>query len=36
MNLKQKIRNKEVTLGSWVTIPNQAVIEIWQLLDLIG
>lgn len=41
MNLKQKIRNKELTLGSWVTIPNQAVIEImatagfdWLTIDI--
>lgn len=41
MSLKQKIRNNELTLGSWVTIPNQAVIEImatagfdWLTLDI--
>lgn len=41
MNLKQKIRNKEVTLGSWITIPNQAVVEImatanfdWLTIDI--
>lgn len=41
MNLKQKIRNKQLTLGSWVTIPNQAVIEImatagfdWLTIDI--
>jgi len=28
MNLKQKIRNKELTLGSWLTIPHQAIVEI--------
>ncbi len=28
MNLKQKIRNKELTIGSWLTIPHQAVVEI--------
>lgn len=28
MNLKQKIRNKQLTLGSWLTIPNQAIVEI--------
>lgn len=41
MNLKQKIRNKQLTLGSWITIPNQAVIEImatagfdWLTIDI--
>lgn len=28
MNLKQKIRNKQLTLGSWLTIPHQAIVEI--------
>lgn len=28
MNLKSKIRKKEVTLGSWLTIPHQAIVEI--------
>ncbi len=41
MTLKQKIRNKQLTLGSWITIPNQAVIEImstagfdWLTIDI--
>lgn len=28
MNLKQRIRNKELTLGSWLTIPHQAIVEV--------
>ncbi len=41
MNLKQKIRTKQLTLGSWITIPNQAVVEImstagfdWLTIDI--
>lgn len=41
MNLKQKIRSKQLTLGSWITIPNQAVVEImasagfdWLTIDI--
>lgn len=41
MNLKQKIRDKKLTLGSWLTIPNQAVVEImasagfeWLTIDI--
>ncbi|MCB9335096.1 MAG: 2,4-dihydroxyhept-2-ene-1,7-dioic acid aldolase [Flavobacteriales bacterium] len=41
MTLKQKIRSKQLTLGSWITIPNQAVIEImstagfdWLTIDI--
>lgn len=39
--LKKKLRDKEVTIGSWVTIGNQAIIEIlasagfeWLTIDL--
>ena len=39
--LKQKLKNKENTIGSWVTIPHQAVIDIlaeagfdWLCIDL--
>lgn len=28
MTLKQKIRNNELTLGTWLTIPHQSVVEI--------
>ncbi len=28
MNLKQKIRNRELTIGSWLTIPHQSIVEI--------
>jgi 2-dehydro-3-deoxyglucarate aldolase len=28
MKLKQKIRNKQLTIGSWLTIPHQAVVEV--------
>ena len=40
-HLKNKLANKELTIGTWVTIPNQAVIEIlatagfeWITLDI--
>lgn len=33
MNLKQKIRNKELTYGSWVTIPHVSVVEIMASAD---
>ena len=39
--LKKKLRNRELTIGSWVTIGNQAIIEIlssagfeWLTIDL--
>lgn len=39
--LKEKLRNNELTLGSWLTIPHQAVIEIlgsagfeWLVIDM--
>jgi len=41
LNLKQKIINKELTVGSWITIPNNAIAEIfakagfdWLVVDL--
>jgi 2-dehydro-3-deoxyglucarate aldolase len=41
MSLKQKIRNRTLTIGSWVTIPNSNVIEImatagfeWLTIDI--
>lgn len=40
-NLKKKLSNNEITIGSWLTIPNQAVIEIlgsagfeWLTIDM--
>ena len=39
--LKEKLKNKEITIGSWLTIPHQAVIEIlstagfeWLTIDM--
>jgi 2-dehydro-3-deoxyglucarate aldolase len=41
MNLKQRIRNKQVSIGSWLTIPNESVVEImasagfeWLTIDI--
>jgi 2-dehydro-3-deoxyglucarate aldolase len=41
MTLKQRIRNKQLTIGSWITIPNPSVVEImatagfeWLTLDI--
>ena len=40
-SLKEKLQNKEVSIGSWLTIPHQAVIEIlstagfeWLTIDM--
>ncbi|MBU3714070.1 MAG: 2,4-dihydroxyhept-2-ene-1,7-dioic acid aldolase, partial [Ferruginibacter sp.] len=40
-NLKQKLKNREITIGSWLTIPHQSVIEIlstagfeWLAIDI--
>lgn len=41
MNLKQRIRNKQLSIGSWLTIPNESVVEImstagfeWLTIDI--
>ena len=41
MNLKQKIRNKQLTIGSWITLANNGIAEIfakagfdWLVIDL--
>ncbi|MCC7050903.1 MAG: 2,4-dihydroxyhept-2-ene-1,7-dioic acid aldolase [Bacteroidia bacterium] len=41
MNLKQRIRNRQLTLGSWLTIPNSSVVEVmasagfeWLTIDI--
>lgn len=41
MNLKQRIRNRELTLGSWITIPHPSIVEIlssanfdWLTIDI--
>ena len=40
-NLKEKLKNRELSIGSWLTIPHQSVIEImssagfeWLTIDL--